>query len=297
MKKFRIGRDISIGKNFVEVPSVARSLGYNVFQIFISSNRRIISPERSHNDLINFKNELELHDVYMVIHSSYLINLCHPPNTTRYLNSIQSLVQDLSTSAIIGHRCLGVVIHMGKNIAELNISNNQAIRNYISGIKHALQSTPHNTTIILETGASQGSEVGSKLPDLAKIYAGLSVAEQKRIGFCIDTCHIWATGYDISSKSNVKKFIQEFDQLIGIDKITCIHFNNSKRECGSKVDRHADLNYGKIHTTGLATFAKWAKSKKIPIIMETPLDSVNPKTNHEISTDDELNLVMSWIKN
>ena len=89
----------------------------------------------------------------MVIHGSYTINLCHPVNSKKFETSIKSLVQDLNASSISGDRCIGVIIHMGKNITENNLSVSEAIGNYIAGIKKALSSTPSETTIILETGA------------------------------------------------------------------------------------------------------------------------------------------------
>ena len=124
----------------------------------------------------------------------------------------------------------------------------------------------------------------------------MSSNERKRIKFCIDTCHIWASGYDISNQVNVKKYFSLFDKLIGIDKIACIHFNDSKTRLNSHIDRHADIGYGYIPMSGLNAVINFAYKYKIPIILETPLDSVNKKTNKNITFDDELTKIKSYVK-
>lgn len=296
MDDFRIGRHINVSQDFVTTPWYAKDSGYNIFQIFIGIPQKILSKNIRKEELIKFGKELEKKKLKMIIHGSYTINLCHPIKSKKYQSSIKSLVYDLEGSADIGNNCLGVIIHMGKNIPENKISDEQALNNYVNGLKEALLSTPKNTIIILETGASQGSEIGSELDGLAEIYWKLNDNERKRINFCIDTCHIWATGYDISSVVGVKKFFKEFEDKIGIEKIACIHFNDSKTALQSCVDRHADLGYGFIKSIGLETIAKFAKKKGIPLIFETPLDAINKNTNREITAEEELARVKSWLK-
>lgn len=293
--KFRIGRHINISKGFVTTPWYAEKLGCTIFQIFLGIPQRILSKKRQENELIEFREQLEERDMMMVVHGSYTINLSHPSTSPKYKASLKSLIQDLDSSLIIGERCLGVIIHMGKNIPENKITNRQALDNYIYGIKQALLETK-NSTIILETGASQGNEVGSDIDGLTYIYWSFNERERERIMFCIDTCHIWATGYDISNSSGVKNFFNEFDEKIGIKKISVIHFNDSKTGLNSHVDRHADLGYGHIRDNGLRQIAKFAKKHKIPIVMETPLDAIDKNTNQEITFEDEYQKVLSWIK-
>lgn len=296
IRNFRTGRHINISKGFVTAPWYAESLGCEIFQIFLGAPQQILSKKKQEEELVEFGSELKKRDLEMVVHGSYTINLCHPRTNKKFMASVKSLVQDLNASEIIGDRCLGVIIHMGKNIKENKLTYQQALDNYVYGLQVALSKTSLDTTIILETGASQGTEVGSELDYLSEIYWKLEEDEQDRIMFCIDTCHIWATGYDISDKIGVKKFFQEFEDKIGIEKIACIHFNDSKTGLESRVDRHADLGYGHIKEKGLKAFAQYSKKHKIPIIMETPLDAINPETNREITFDEEYSLLKSWIK-
>lgn len=296
MDKFRLGRHINISNTFYTTPWYAKNLGYDIFQIFLSFPYKILSNTESKNQFTLLGKELVKRDVIMVIHGSYTINLCHPPDSTRFKVSLKSLVRDLDASHLIGENCLGVIIHMGKNIIANNIPDKQALNNYVIGLKKALNATPFTTTIILETGASQGSEVGSKINKLTEIYKMLTQQERKRITFCIDTCHIWATGYDISDSVGVNKFFNEFNDKIGINKISCIHFNDSKTPLDSHVDRHADLGYGFIGKTGLKSIAKFAKKNNIPLITETPLDAINKTTNQEVTFKEEIDTMKLWTK-
>lgn len=296
MADFRLGRHINIGNDFAAAPSYAKSLGYSIFQIFLGVPYKVLTKNVRKEHLIGLGTELIKKNIVMVIHGSYTINLCHPQWSTKYNASIKSLIQDLNASYLIGKNCLGVVIHMGKNISANNISDAQALNNYVIGLKDALKQTHSATSIILETGASQGSEIGSRLDRLAEIYKKLTREEQSRINFCIDTCHIWATGYDISTHSGVKKFFEEFNDKIGIKKIACIHFNDSRTPLNSHVDRHADLGYGFVGSIGLKAIAQFAKKNNISLITETPLDSVNPKTNKDVTFEEEIATMKLWLK-
>lgn len=294
MTKFRIGRHINISKGLITAPQYAHSIGCNIMQIFLAAPRQIHTKPHSKKELMLLAKELEKYKLKMVIHASYTINLAHPKKNKLYQTSVKATIQDLEASQIIGDRCLGVIIHMGKNIEANGISTDKAIANYVRGIKEILAVTSAN--LILETGASQGTEVGSELEGLSQIYWMLTKKEQERIQFCIDTCHIWATGYNISTKAGVKKFFKEFDQLIGIDKISCIHFNDSKSALESCVDRHADIGEGYIGLTGLKEVALFAQKHKIPLIFETPLDTINPKTKQNITFTTEKSKVKKWLK-
>ena len=297
MTKFRIGRHINTGPGFLTAPADAEELGCQIMQIFLGNPQESVSKAKSDSDLQAFSAELKVHKMKVVIHGHYTINLCHDPSASRFRTSVKALVSDLNSSSVIGNRCLGVIIHMGKNVSEPKISDTQALQNYVRGLQTALAETLRfsNTTIILETGAGVGREVGTKLDALAQIYHALSPEEKLRVRFCIDTCHIWSAGYNIGTVSGAQKFFTEFDDKIGIDRIACIHLNNSKADIGSNVDRHADLSDGYIELNGLEKIVQIARKHSIPIIMETPLDKINPRTNAEITFADELRLVKKWI--
>ncbi len=297
MSELKIGRHINTITGFSTAPSYAKKIGCQIMQIFLGDPQQALSRARPKSELLAFKSDLESNQMLVVIHGAYTINLCRNPNTSRYRTSARTLISDLTSCKMIGPNCLGVIIHMGKNKPEDGISDLKAIGNFISGLKDTLAQSPSTTTIILETGAGVGHEISTKIDVLADIYHGLDLVEKSRIGFCIDTCHIWAAGYDISTKKNSEKFFADFDKLIGVDKIVCIHFNNSKTALGSRVDRHADLAYGQIPGPGLGAVAVFAAIHSIPLIMETPLDAVDPKTNQDIGYADELAVINKWLRN
>ena len=296
MPEFRLGRHVNISSGFVSAPLYAKTIGCDIFQVFLGAPQQVLSKARQKEELIEFRKQLIKLKLIMVIHGSYTINLCHPIASKKFEASVKSLIQDLNASVHIGDRCLGVIIHMGKNIPDNKISYEDAIDNYVAGLEKALASTPASSTIILETGASQGSEVASEIDGLSEIYWKLDKKVRQRVAFCIDTCHIWATGYDISSPAGVKTFFKEFGDKIGLEKISCIHFNDSKTGLRSCVDRHADLDYGHIGSKGLKAVAQFAKKHYIPIIMETPLDAIDLETNREVTFEKELEKVKLWLK-
>uniref|UniRef100_A0A6C0CAH7 Xylose isomerase-like TIM barrel domain-containing protein n=1 Tax=viral metagenome TaxID=1070528 RepID=A0A6C0CAH7_9ZZZZ len=297
MRKFRIGRHIDASWNFVSAPEDAHHMGCNIMQIFLANPQQTRTKAKSEKQLLEFSHQLALNKLKLVIHGNYTINLCHPINSLKFKSSIILLVKDLDASSIIGKRCIGVIIHMGKNMKVNDINDEAAAKNYVTGLKIALAQTDAKSTIILETGAGQGNEIGTNLNILSSIYWSLEDDERKRIKFCIDTCHIWAAGYDISDKSKAGTFFKMFEKIMGPNKIACFHYNDSKTELGSHVDRHADIGYGKIPIAGLVAIAKYAFKHRIPLILETPLDTVNLKTNKDITFKDELSKINFFLTN
>lgn len=274
MKSICVGRHVSIGKNLVDSIDYAKDIGCTFFQIFLGSPRSANRIKRSQEELLGFKKKLKENKMKMVIHGSYIINLCHPKTRSSYDSMIQCLVSDLKISSVFGSRCLGVIIHMGKNIPSDKLTEKEAIKNYVKSLKKILSITPENSNIILETGASQGNEICSDIEGLAIIYHLLTKEEQLRVKFCIDTCHIWSTGYDISTEKKVIKFFKEFNKEVN-GEISCIHFNDSKKELGSCVDRHENIGQGYINNEGLIGVSKYAYKNNIPVVLETPF--VNDK--------------------
>lgn len=295
MCKFRIGHHIDASTDFINIPTFAKQIGCEIFQIFLGDPQQTRNKSKSHKILTEFGKQLATSKLKMVVHGSYTINLCHPIESARHTASVNAVIKDLKMVAIIGKRCVGVIIHMGKNIKDNGITDNVAAQNYLVGLKTVLSQTDNATTLILETGAGQGNEIGTNLSVLATIYWALEEHERMRIKFCIDTCHIWAAGYDIGGKMKVNVFFEMFEKLFGIGKVACFHFNDSKTALDSHKDRHADIGYGLIPTTGLKSIAQYAHTNCIPLILETPLDSVNLKTNKNITFSDEVATIYSYL--
>ena len=176
---------------------------------------------------------------------------------------------------------------MGKNVKNLNLTEDEAISNYVKGIKTALKKSDKNSTIILETGAGVGTEVCTSIFGLSKLYNNFSENEKKRLKFCIDTCHIFAYGYHIGDLDFVDVFCNLIDEFLKWENVACIHLNDSKDKVNSKLDNHADIGKGNIKVDGLKKFVQICAKYNVPIVLETPCESLSKK--------EQVTLIKSWL--
>lgn len=161
----RIGFHLNTTAGFVSVIDYAKSLDINFFQIFLGSPRSYKTKPKSKEDLIKFNEKLIENDIKFVVHGNYLLNFC---NSKNYNEKIKCLVNDMKQIEIFKERCLGVIIHMGSNVKELNLTVEEATLNYVNALKYVLSVT--STILILETGAGEGREICTSIPDLGKMY-------------------------------------------------------------------------------------------------------------------------------
>jgi deoxyribonuclease-4 len=209
---------------------------------------------------------IKKYDLKVSVHISYIINLSK--DSTKFIWWIHQMVDEIKLAEKLG--AFVVVVHLGKQLdLELDIALNNM---YINLIK--VVSLVENTKIkiLLETSTGQGSEILFKIEDLAKFYSKLKENKflSNRIGICLDTCHIFNAGYDISDKKKIKVYLDEFERLIGLNEIKLIHLNDSKNKIGSHLDRHANINHGYIGKDGLIMIAKFFTKLGVSIILETP---------------------------
>lgn len=229
------------------------------------------------------------HGGLMVFHSKYIYNFCRP----NVQSQIESLIQDINIASKIG---CDVVIHQGKNVKSEQMSKLHAINNYVTNITDVINQTSDcDTCILLENSAGQGSELGYTLDELTYIYNQFDDDSKQRIAFCIDTCHIFTAGeLDMRRVEAVEHFLRQFDESIGINKLKCIHFNDSGSKFSGKRDIHADIMGGYISNPlmggsceGLKYLAIYASDHHIPLIFETPCTS--------LSIQEQLEYVKKWV--
>jgi deoxyribonuclease-4 len=235
-----------------------------VCQIFISSNLSFNKCTFSPETLEYFKTETKRLKVKVFIHGPYVINLSNilPENIQRCKSVI---INQLYIANVINAK--GVVIHMGKSTTQ---TMEVGINNFVMSVKKILTDYHGKAKLILETSAGQGTEICSNIKEFAKMFNQFNDDEKKKLGICIDTCHVFAAGYDLSSKKKAKAFYELIIKYIDINSIACIHLNDSKCDVGCKKDRHDDLGYGKIGIDGLKYIYKKFNKNKIPLILETP---------------------------
>lgn len=268
-----LGHHISTSKGLLSTIDIAKDNKCKIYQIFLKSPKIMGCKPRADSDLFKLRTKLQREKIQLVIHGNYMLNFCNPCDSKIYKMAIKSLIEDLEMSVKIN--ALGVIIHMGKNTKKLNLSNEEAVNNYVCGIKEVLNNS--NGIIILETGAGQGTEICTKIKELGNLRNKFTNEEQQRIKFCIDTCHVFAAGYDLSKKKFVKKFEKNIEKYLGWNNVSVIHLNNSKKEVNCRVDRHADINKGCIELDGLFEFIKICIKRNIPMVLETPEDTYDDK--------------------
>jgi deoxyribonuclease-4 len=289
------GTHLSIKDGILKTIDEIKSMNGNMIQLFISNP---MSIKESNYDKINskakeIKEKLINTDTKLVIHLPYVLNLAKPnPNINSWW--IKMICNQLQVSDNIGS--LGCVVHVGKY---LELTELEGLDNMMKSFKliiKFIKDKKLNTFIILETAAGQGTELlvtnNNNIDSFANFYNEFTEDDKNYIKICVDTCHIFAAGYDISNADQVKQFFIDFNDKIGLEHMTLIHLNDSKTECGGKVDRHANLGEGKIGLEGLRYFIRYAIFYNIPIILETPGDQIE-----EIKLINKVkNGVNSWIK-
>tara|TARA_B100000963_G_C22626325_1_gene672565 strand:- start:1383 stop:2240 length:858 start_codon:yes stop_codon:yes gene_type:complete len=239
-------------------------------QVFIKTPRRKILAFDNLNekDCNSCKEYLNENDIYLVAHSTYLLNIA---NTMEDRYQLETAIDDLKCIDKLGGR--GSVFHVGKH---KNRDYDECIQNMKNFIMKVIEETSElKSLFILETAAGCGTEMLTRIEELGCFYHSFSEEYRSRIKICIDTCHVFSAGYDLTTIDKVNNFIELVDNHIGWSNVELIHLNDSKTKCNSCVDRHENLGKGFIGTDsldGLIHFMSFSKKKGIPIILETPMN-------------------------
>jgi deoxyribonuclease IV len=195
------------------------------------------------------------------LHAIYLINLASQDKQKFHLSKL-SLLNTLDICERIG--ASGVIFHVGSCVG--HSSEKAGMTRAIQGINWVLEHAPGSARLIMEVSAGSGQVIGDRLDELAAIFQ--KVVQPERVGFALDTQHLWASGYDL--KNGLEDFIRQLERTLHLKKVWAIHLNDSKTELGSRCDRHANLGQGTIGKDVLRKVINHPKLKKIPFILETP---------------------------
>ncbi len=206
-----------------------------------------------------FLKEHDMHIENVIVHAPYLINLANCEDDEKYQLSLRLLTTEIERTLTIG--CKYLVLHPG---SALKADRNLAIHHVIEGLNQVTTKYP-NITILIETMAGKGSEIGISFEEIKQMISGIK--NQNSIGVCLDTCHIHDAGYDIQ---NIDVLLEQFDNIIGLDKLKVCHLNDSKNLCGDKKDRHANIGYGQIGFDALCAFIHHPLLQDKIFILETP---------------------------
>lgn len=254
--------DVGI-KNMIKI---VKKAGGNLIQIFIPLR---INENVHKNKLMKTREYLKKKRMAIVIHSSYQHNLAR--NWDEHSWWLISLETEIISAYYLG--AIGVVIHFGN---QMSLSREEAYNNMYTSLIYIHNKTKKykKVLILLETSTGQGTELCYKLEDLAYFYKKLSKNPNReireRIKLCVDTCHVFAAGYNLKSINNVKLFIETFEELIGLRHIKLIHLNDCKVDAGEKKDRHQNIGKGYIGYENLKYIFDYFRKLEVPIVLETP---------------------------
>jgi len=240
----------------------AEQAGCQVIQIFVKNNNRWVGKPISEEEAETFQKSWERSAIQEVVaHDCYLINLASPLDEM-WQRSIDALIDELERCDRLGLSYL--VTHPGSHMGR---GEEQGVRRIARAIDQIHQKD-WKVRIALETTAGQGTSVGYRFEHLRDIIG--AVRQPDRLAVCMDTCHIFAAGYDIREEEDYQKTMESFDQTVGLDKLRIFHFNDSKRAWGSRVDRHEHIGRGEIGTSAFASLLNDERLTRVPKILETP---------------------------
>ena len=258
-----IGCHLSSAKGFLAMGKEAAAMKADTFAFFTRNPRggkaKDINPADA-DAFLAFHREHNF--VRLVAHAPYTMNLCAAKENIRTF-ALEMLTDDLRRMEVIPSNYYN--FHPGSHVG-------QGIEKGIELIAEQLNQAmfpEQTTTVLLETMAGKGSEVGRSFEELRAIMDRVTLND--KLGICLDTCHVWDSGYDIAT--NLDSVLEEFDRIIGIDRLKAIHLNDSLNPLGSHKDRHARIGEGCIGLEALSAVTRHPKLRELPFILETPNDN------------------------
>lgn len=263
-----VGAHVSISGGVSNAPTNAANIGAKAFGMFVKNQRQWVAKPIEEEEIKKFKKNMAengYNPENVLPHAGYLINIANPEKENRD-KSINALIDEMERCRVLGLKYLN--FHPGSH---LTLSEEEGIEFVISSINEVLEKTS-DIILVIENTAGQGSNLGNRFEQIAKMIAGID--NKERVGVCIDTCHTFAAGYDIAGKEGYNKVWEEFDRVIGIKYLKGIHLNDSKTPFGSRKDRHESLGKGYMGEDFLTLLMNDLRLENIPIILETPNEEI-----------------------
>ena len=266
MKYF--GAHVSAAGGVENAPRNAAAIGATALALFTKNQRQWSAPALTPAQIDAFRKacaETGYAPEQILPHDTYLINLGHPEEEGLE-KSRRAFEEEMARCQALGLDRPN--FHPGSHLRK--ISEEESLDRIAASINRALERT-RGVTAVIENTAGQGSNLGYSLGQLA--YLIERVEDKSRVGVCIDTCHAFAAGYDLSSPATCDRFFEEFDRIVGFRYLRGMHLNDALKPCGSRVDRHAPLGDGAIGWECFRYIARDSRFDGIPLILETPDES------------------------
>ncbi|RDU25210.1 deoxyribonuclease IV [Anaerosacchariphilus polymeriproducens] len=257
---FTIGCHLSASKGYTAMGKQALEIGANTFQFFTRNPRGGRAKPINEKDIKKFLELAELNGINIILaHAPYTLNACSADEKVREF-AINTMEDDLKRMEYTpgNYYNFHPGSHVGQGV-EIGIK-------YITEMLNKLLKPEQTTTVLLETMAGKGSEVGRSFEELKEILDKVELKD--KMGVCLDTCHVYDAGYDIVN--NLDGVLKEFDQMIGLDKLKAIHLNDSKNPFESHKDRHEKIGEGSLGMEAIERIINHSKLKTLPFFLETP---------------------------
>ena len=263
---------MSIAGGYFKAVEAAAELQMESVQIFTKNNNQWKAKVLSEEDISLFREAVVRTGIRMpCAHDSYLINLASPDETL-WTRSLDAFVVELERAEALG--LAGLVMHPGSCVGA---SEEDGIARVVTGLGKALEKTNgFEVEIWVEATAGQGSSLGHRFEHLRAILDGLQM--NPRVGVCVDSCHLFAAGYPLSEPADYVATMRQFDEIVGLDRIRAFHLNDSKRELGSRVDRHEHIGQGHLGREAFRNILNDKRFAGIPMYLETPKGVVNGRS-------------------
>ena len=260
----RLGAHMSISGGIEKAVVRGQEVGCEALQIFTKKSNQWKAKPLTATEVTAFRDACQAANIAPVIaHSAYLINLA-APDEALYEKSIQACLDELRRCEQLGIPHL--VIHPG---AHMGTGEAPGLKRIAAAIDRIHRETPTmQAAMALEVTAGQGTALAYKFEHFAAILE--QVDEPDRLGFCLDTCHLLAAGYDFRTRQGYDRMMDAWDELVGIERIRAIHLNDSKKDLGSRVDRHEHIGQGYIGTKGFEFVLNDRRISHVPMVLETP---------------------------
>jgi deoxyribonuclease-4 len=282
----RVGFHVSIAGGISNSVNNAKKLGCSAFQIFSRNPRGWTAKPLPTDEVRSFKNRLcasAIEKKSVIVHMPYLPNLSGPPGGL-YERSVKTLTEELERCKLLGICYL--VIHLGSHMGRGSTSG---INQLVNALRTSIvcSKSEKEVVVLLENNVGQKNSVGGTLEELRLILDRLD--SSKQFGVCIDTCHLFASGYDLRTKQDVNIIVEKIKAIVGLKELKIIHLNDSKGGLGSNLDRHEHIGLGSIGVEGISAFLNHQAIQSLPIIMETPIDATR-------GDEQNLQVVLDMIK-
>lgn len=257
---FKIGSHLSAAKGYANMAKEAHQIGANTFQFFTRNPRGGNAKPIDENDIAEFKKLCQEYGIDVILaHAPYTLNCCSAKPDIREF-AINMMKDDLERMEYTPHNLYN--FHPGSHVGQ----GEEVGIQYIIDALNIVLKTEQSTTVLLETMAGKGSEIGSKFEEIRQIIDGVKL--QEKLGVCLDTCHVSDAGYDIVN--DLDKVLEQFDQVIGLDRLKAIHLNDSMNPLASHKDRHQKIGEGTIGLEAFERIINHPKLRNLPFFLETP---------------------------